>query len=115
MKQSAGHRLVRSGFAIPALVGWTVAAEDILGFVEVHKAADEKVHASVIVIVEPDSAGAPARCGHSSPRSYVLERAIPIVVIKDALRILRYIQIRQAITVVIAYCDTHAISIAGDA
>src|SRR5262249_8580163 len=53
----------------------------------------------------------PARRGHPGLRRDIGECAVAIVVIKDAARVLSYVEIRNAITVVIAHRDSHAVSV----
>src|SRR6476659_3585385 len=113
MKQPAGHRIVDRRNAIYALAGEFVAAKLELLFAVVHEVADEEVEPSVVVVVEPDRAGRPTRGGDTSVRCHVCERAITVVVIENAARILCYKQIRKAIAVVVTDGDSHPVSTPG--
>src|SRR5580692_5643100 len=74
----------------------------VLGFVKLHKAADKQIQAPVIVIIEPDSARRPSRSGNPSLLGNVRKSAIAVVVIKNASAVLGHVDIRKAISVVIA-------------
>src|SRR5580704_8507938 len=85
-------------------VPWPVVGGtgQVLGFIEVHEAADKQIQPSVIVVIEPDSARRPSRSGDPSLLGNVCKRAIAVVVIQNAPAILRHIEIGEAISVVIA-------------
>src|SRR5262249_5766802 len=53
----------------------------------------------------------PTRRSQAGLRRYVGECAIAIVVIKNAARVLGYVEIRKSIAVVIAHRDSHAVSV----
>ena len=83
-------------------------------FVELSELTDEKIEAAIIVIVEPDRAGAP------SPRSdpgfirHVGKRAVTVIVIENVVTYLRDVEIGKAIAVIVTHGNSHAITAAGD-
>src|SRR5580704_2667523 len=113
--EPARHRIVDAGDAIPTLVRLQVAAEFVLGFVEVDEAADKEIEAAVVVVVEPDGAGAPAAGGDAGFGGDVGESTVAVVVIEDARGVLRHVNIRKAVAIVVANGDAHAVGVATDA
>ena len=63
---------------------------------------DEEVEPPVIVIIEPDGTGCPSRSRQPRFLGYVGESAITIVVIQDTPAILRKVQVRKPIAIVVA-------------
>src|SRR5580698_4798004 len=113
MKQPAGFWSVHAGDTVVALARLFVAAEFVLRFIEVDEPADEEIEPPVIVVVKPNGARGPTRSSHSRFIRDVGKRSIAIVVIKNAVAVLRHIQISPAIAIVIADGDTHAVAAAG--
>src|SRR5437879_8578301 len=93
------------------LSGDQVAAELQLRFAVVDKPAHEQIKPSIVVIVEPYRAGRPSGCCDSSFSRHVREGPISIVVIENAVGILRDIEIRKAVSVIVPGRDSHAIRI----
>src|SRR6266481_5284872 len=62
----------------------------------------------MIVVVKPHGTGSPTGSGDTRFFRYIGKRAVPIVVIKDAAAVLRYIEVRKTIAVVICNSDAHA-------
>ena len=101
MEQPARHRFIHPGNTVPALVGVAVAAPFVFPFAEVDKPANEQIEPSVVVIVEPHSARRPAgRCDPGLFR-HVTERAVSVVVVKDAAAILRQVDVGKAISIIV--------------
>src|SRR5262249_25657675 len=73
--------------------------------------ANKQVQPPVVVVIEPGSARAPPRRSHPRFRRNIGKCTIAIVVIQDAARVLRDVEIRKSIAVVIAYSNTHAIRV----
>src|SRR5580692_5630959 len=97
MEEIAGLGAVDVGFAVPAFTADGVAAKFIFGFVEIDEAADEEVEAAVVVIIEPDSAAAPAGSCHAGFGGYVGEGAVAIIAIERiAERLRRRVEIAGA-------------------
>lgn len=93
-----------------ALSSRSIAAELVLGFVEIHEAADEKVEAPVVVVVKPDSAGGPSWRCHTRFVRHVRKSVVAVVVIEDAAPVLRYVEVWEPVAVVIAGSQAHAIA-----
>src|SRR5579864_5224137 len=93
------------------LSGDQVAAELQLGFAVVDKPAHEQIESSIVVIVEPHRTGRPSGCCDSSFSRRVREGPVSIVVVQDAVGILRDIQIRKAVSLIIPNRHAHAIRI----
>src|SRR5215469_15347512 len=79
------------------------------------KTADKKVEIAVIVVVEPDRAGCPARSGQARLLGYISESAISVIPIQDALAVSRYKDVGIAIVVVVAHGHPHSESAASHA
>ena len=82
----------------------------VLGFVEVDETTDEQIESAVIVIIEPDRAGSPSGGGDPCLLRYISEGAVTVVAVENAAPILGHVQVREAIGVVIADGDAHAIT-----
>src|SRR5208283_711872 len=89
-------------------------ARQVLVFIEIYKTANKKIKPPVIVIVEPDRARRPSRGDNPSLFRNVRESAIPVVVIQDAPSILRDVEIRKAVSIVIASRNTLAVPASRD-
>src|SRR6267143_5281134 len=114
-EQPAGHGIVDTRNAIPALMRVDVTTPLILGFAEIDEAADEEIEAAVIVVVEPDGAGSPSGGSDTGFCSDIGERAIAIVVIENAVAVLRDIKIRKSVAVIVTDSHAHAVRISWDA
>src|SRR5581483_8269851 len=114
MEQPAWHRRIHARIAIFSNPGqrWNIPGGTLvmLGLVEVHKPADKKIQAPVVVVIEPHGARRPSRCGDSGLLRYIRERPIAVIVIENATAVLSYVQIREAIAVVVSHGCAHAIS-----
>ena len=95
-----------------ALASNGVAAKFQFRLAVIDEAADEQIEPAIIVVVEPDGAGSPSRCGDACFCCDIGKRTIPVVVIKDAVWILRKVDVRKAIAIVVADGNSHAIGIA---
>ena len=82
---------------------------------EFDKAADEKVQPAVIVVIEPHRTGTPARTSHARFRSYIRKGPVTVVVVENAVLILREKQVGESVSVVVSDRHTHAVGIARDA
>ena len=81
----------------------------VQGLGEFHKLADEQIKPPIVVIIEPDRARGPSRRGQAGHLGHIAERAVAIVVVKDASAILRNVQVRETVAIVIAHCDSLAV------
>src|SRR5579863_891209 len=111
MKELARGRLLYVSLAIPALAGDRVAAKFVFGPIEFREAAYEQIQPAVVVIVKPHGARTPTERGNGGLRRHVGKRAISIVMIENAVRILRHVQIGKAVAIVVAHGNAHSISI----
>jgi hypothetical protein len=85
-----------------------VAAGDVLAAAVLHEAAHEEVQLAVVVVVEPDGAGAPARSGHACLLRDVRERPVTVVAIEGGPAIGGHVQVGEAVVVVIPDRGAHA-------
>ena len=69
---------------------------------------------AVVIVIKPGRAGGPSRSAHVGLRGHVSERAAAIIAEENAVRILRDILVGQAVGVVVADGDSHAVRAAGD-
>src|SRR6202044_1504608 len=115
MKEPVGQRLKDIRLAVVALAGLATAAEDIFLFAEIGETADEEIEAAVVVVVEPHGAGGPSRRTHTCLGGDVGEGAVAVVPIENAVGILRDVQVRQSVTVVVADSYAHSIGVARNA
>src|SRR6266700_368199 len=88
--------------------------EDVIE-VPPHVARNDKVQASIIVIVDPCGACHPSRAPGTRTGCYIRECAIPIVVIERAVAISSNIEIFKTIVVGIAHRNACGISESGEA
>src|ERR1700685_1866269 len=86
--------------AVPRLI--VRSTRQVLGLIEIHEAADKQIQPPVIVVIEPDSARRPSWSGDPGLLGNVCKGAVPVVVIQNALAVLRHIEIGKTVTVVIA-------------
>src|SRR5207302_6786604 len=114
-KQPAWHRRIDRWLAVPALVLRAVAAIDILGLIEVDEAADEQIQQAIVVVIKPNRARGPSRRRESCLRGDVSECAIAVIVIENAARILREINIGEPVAVVVAYRHAHPVGVSRNA
>ena len=87
VKKPTGHWFVQPRNAVAGAVAGRTG--QILGFVKVDEAADKQIEAAVVVIVEPNRARRPSWRGHTGFLGHIGESAVAIVVIQNALAILR--------------------------
>src|SRR5260370_42567168 len=66
------------------------------------------------MIIKPNRARSPAWRGDSGFFRDIGERPVAIVVIKDAASVLRYVEVRKAVAVVISDGDAHSVATALD-
>ena len=105
-----GHAVVVVGMAIGA-IAWLLLAAVAVGLkAPLHVARDEQIELAVVVVVEeprarapPASRDTPARLGH------VGERAVAVVVIQRVAAVIRHVEIFEAVVVVVAHRDAHAV------
>ena len=57
----------------------------------------------------------PSRARHAGFRRHVGEGAVSIVVVQNAVGILRDVEVGKAVAVVVANGDAHAVGVSGDA
>jgi hypothetical protein len=112
VKQPAWLGSVRARNAIVALASLGVSAEQILFIAEIHKLTNEKIEASIAVVIEPDGARRPSRSCYSGLLSDVSERTVSLIMVKDASAVLRDVHVGKAITIIVANRDTHAVAAA---
>src|SRR2546426_10056720 len=93
----------------------SIAAEFVLGFVEVHKTANEQIQPPIIVVVKPDGTRSPARRRQAGLFRHVRERPVTIVAIENTVTILGDVQVGPAIAIVVPNSDPHAIAAPRDA
>src|ERR1700733_11572274 len=108
MEEPAGRWLVQRGNTVPWLVIGN--AVEVFGFIEIDKVTDKQIQPAVIVVIEPHRARGPTRSG--DPRSFgnVTQGSVTIVVIENAFSVLRHIQIRKTVAVVVT--DSNPLSVA---
>src|SRR6185369_4040591 len=111
----AARRRINRGQAVIAFVGLLIAAELVGGFIEVYEAADEKVEASIVVVVEPYCARRPPGSGNARFFRDVSEGSVPIVVIEDASSVLGYVDIGEAVAIVVADGGAHSVAVSRNA
>ena len=87
----------------------------VFRLVELDETANDQVETPIVVVVEPDGARAPTRRSHAGFFGHVSECAVTVVVIKDAARILRDVEVWPTISVIITDGNAHSVSIAGNA
>ena len=109
VKEPTGHRPVQSRNAIVRFAS-PCAAGPVLRFAEIHEPADEKIEPAIIVVVEPDRTGCPSRSRDASLHRDIRKSTVAIVVIQNAVAVLRDVHVGKAIAVVVA--DRHALPIA---
>src|SRR5207302_2012093 len=112
VKEPTRHRVVEARDAISVLALFARPAGFIQGFGELHELAHKQIEFAVVVVVEPHGAGGPAGCGDSRFLSHIRKRAIAVVVVQDASAVLRDVDVREAVTVIIAHRDALAVSTA---
>src|ERR1700682_5405705 len=98
MKQQDRFRFEQIGMTIRTESRLFIPTENVIK-VPLHVACNDKVQASIIVVVDPGSAGHPTRTPDTRDGGHIRECAIPIVVIKRAVPISRYIEVLKTIIV----------------
>src|SRR5260370_24868141 len=83
VEHATRHRVVDARNTVVAVAGLTVAAELVLGLVEIHKPADKEVEFSVVVVVKPNRTRCPALGGQPSFPGHIGERAVTVVVVQN--------------------------------
>src|SRR5436190_2073593 len=68
---------------------------------------DEEIQPAVIVIIEPNGAGAPAGCGYPGFLGYVLERPVVVIFVENAFPICSNENVWPAVVVVVAHGGSH--------
>src|SRR5580693_9206945 len=103
MEKPAGHRGIdfRNAIMNPSVL--MDSAGFIQFFAEFGELPDEEIEAAVIVIIEPNRARSPPRRSYSRLFGNIRERTVAIVVIEDAAAVLRHIDIRKTVAVVITH------------
>src|SRR5208282_1457518 len=86
MKEPTGRGFVKVRDAVSDFV--VGGAGQVLGFVEIDKAANKQIKAPVIVVIKPNGAGRPSRRGDAGLFGDVGESAISVVVIENASPVL---------------------------
>ena len=114
-EEPARHGIVNAGNAVETLARQSIAAELEFGFAVVDKVADEQIQPSVIVVIKPHRAGGPARCCDTGFCRHVGEGAVAVVVVKNAMRILRDVEVGEPVAVIVADGDAHAVRVSGHA
>src|SRR5579871_2736346 len=112
MKQPARHRVVDTGDAIVPFSSDQISTEFQLFFAVVDKSAYEQIEPSIVVVVEPYCACRPPRRGNACLGSHVGKGAVSVVVVENAVGILRNVQVRKSIPVIITNCHTHSVGVA---
>src|SRR5215471_2423976 len=79
------------------------------------KTAHKQIEIAVIVVVEPDRAGCPARGGEARFLSYISESAIAVIPIQDTPAVGRYKDVWIAIVVIVTHGHPHSESAASHA
>src|ERR1035438_622333 len=107
VKEKIGHGTEDSRNAVmPLAVGRDTAA---VRRVKIHKVANEKVEPAIVVVIEPNRARGPPWHANASLFGDVRKRAVAIVVVENALSILRHVKIGEAVAVIIADRDSLAV------
>src|SRR5438445_10345232 len=114
VKQPARCRVVNARNAIVAVARFGVPAEFVFGFVEVDEAAYKKVESAVVIVVKPDGAGSPARGCDPLLLDHIRKCPVAVVSIENTAAILRYVEVGEAVSVVIADCHTHPVAASRD-
>src|SRR4051794_5044478 len=83
--------------------------------VEVNKTADKEIEFAVPVVVKPDGSGSPPRCSDSSFGGYIRESAVAIIVVQNAAAILRDVEVRNAIAIIVTNGHAHSVATTRDA
>src|SRR6202011_469644 len=105
-KQPTRHRLINFWNAIMPLAVIMDSTRLVLLLAEIHKLTHKQIQPSIIVVIEPHRAGCPPRSGHPSLFRYIRKRAISVVVKQNTPPVLRDVQIRESVSVVITNCHT---------
>src|ERR1700730_10802979 len=103
MKEPARHGLVEARDAVAVFAFFAGTAGLIQGLGKFHKLADEQIEPAIVVVIEPDSAGRPSWSGDTGFLRYVCEGTVAVVVVQDVSAILRDINVRKAIAIVVAH------------
>ena len=99
----------RTEFIRPAVDRIVRAAQDVVANVPIEVAGDEQVQLAVVIVIEKTRRGGPAAAFDARARRHVRERAIAIVVIEDVVAVTRDVDIREAVIVVVAGGNPHAV------
>src|ERR1700694_1985898 len=100
------------GNAVSAFRILACAALFAVALGKLNKLADEKVQFAIVVIVEPNGAGGPSGGGYTGFFSDIRECAVTIVVVENVSAILRNVDVRIPISIVVANGHTLAVSAA---
>src|SRR4029077_14782895 len=98
--------------AVLALFAWSTGFVD--GFGKFDELTNEQIQSAVVVVIEPNGAGGPSGSGHASLLRHVREGAVPIIVVKDALTVLRHVKIRETVAIVVSNGYALSVPACGD-
>jgi hypothetical protein len=106
--KKAGSGTKDAGNAVVLLADLVIAALELVLAGVVHKAADEQIEFSIVVVVEPDGAGGPSGSGEAGFLRDVGEGPVMIVFVQRALAIGGDEDVGPAVIVVVADSHAHA-------
>jgi hypothetical protein len=108
VEEKARGRLKDPRDAIVVSANAVIAAEDMLVEAVLDETANEQIEITIVIIVEPNSAGRPTRAGEPGFFSYVGKSTIAIIVVENALAVGSDKDIGKPVVVIIADSDPHA-------
>ncbi len=86
-----------------------VAANFAVLGVPYHVASDKQVEVTVVIVIEKSCRTAPATSFDARFSGHVCKGAVAIIVIQSVFSVVRYVEVGEAVVVVIADCYAHAV------
>src|SRR5207302_489908 len=105
------HAVVIVGMTVGAETGSLLSAIAIRLKGPVHISSNQQIEFAVIVVIEESSACAPSSRAHTRPLGDIGKRPIAIVVVERVAPIAGYVNVFEAVVVIVAYRDPHAVVI----
>src|SRR5205085_6275223 len=115
VEEQAARRRINTWNTVKTFARALIAAELVLGFIELNEPANEQIEFAVVVIVEPHCTGRPTRRGKARFFSHVGEGSVTVVAVENIAAVLSYVKIGQTVAVIVADRDAHAVAPASDA
>src|ERR1041384_4312506 len=108
VKQQVRRALIPVG---PAVGMYGCAAEDIVVEIVSQVSADKGIQFAIVIIIDETRRYRPAAPAYSGLARNIGKCSVAIVAVENVITVIRHIDIRKAVVIVIADRDTHSIAV----